>query len=146
MLFRSITLAYDGSMIQWDVGGKSIDVANSTLRTTFELQPGQTYTGLFQTRLFLASPMNVDFVCSELQTSYYSYSGRNRTNNTQPLVSVPVLAGHGSMSFFLPTTLSQLDTGGLSFAQLTFILCDSWSGEPLTDIGHWSMQLECFTK
>jgi hypothetical protein len=141
-----VTLAYDGSMLQWNVGTGTIDVTNSTLRTTLELQHGQTYTGTFQTRLFLASPMNVDFICSELQTSYYSYSGRERATNTQPLVSVPVLSGHGSMSFFLPTTLTPLDTGGLSFAQLSFLLCDSWTGEPLTDIGHWSMQIECFTK
>jgi len=141
-----ITLAYNGSMLQWDLGGKSIDVINSSLRTTFELQPDQTYTGLFQTRLFLASPMNVDFVYAELQTSYYSYAGRERSTNRQPLVSVPVLSGHGSMSFFLPTTLTPLDTGGLSFAQLSFLLCDSWSGDPLTDIGHWSMEIECFTK
>ena len=141
-----IALTYTGSVLQWDTGVNVLDVSNTTARETLEIQIGQLYTGVFQTRLFLASPMNADFVCAQLQTSYYSYSGRGRDSNVQPLISVPVLSGHGSMSFFLPVNLTPLDTGGMSFNQLNFQVLDSWTGDPLTEIGPWSMQIECYLK
>jgi hypothetical protein len=132
--------------LQWDVGDGVVDVSNSSLRETLGLQQGLTYTSTFTTRLFLAAPMNIDFISPQLQTSYYSYSGRaERESNVQPLISVPVLSGYGQMSVYLPSTLTQLDTGGTQFGQLNFKVVDSLTGDDLTEIGHWSMQIECYT-
>jgi hypothetical protein len=141
----SITYVQASNSLQWDVGDGVVDMTNSSLRETLGLQTGQTYTKIFTTGLFLAAPMNVDFISPQLQTSYYSYSGRERATNTQPLITVPVNSGYGAMCVYQPSTLASLDAGGIQFAQLNFRVCDSLTGDELPEIGHWSMQIECFS-
>jgi hypothetical protein len=141
----SLTYVQASNSLVWDVGTGVVDTINSSLCDTLGLQTGQTsYTGTFTTGLFLAAPMNVDFISPQLQTSYYSYSDRERATNTQPLITVPVLSGYGSMCVYQPSTLALLDAGGVQFSQLDFRVCDSLTGNMLPEIGHWSMQLECF--
>ena len=141
----SLAYAQSSNSLIWDIGDGFLDVPNSSLRDTLGLQMGQTsYTGTFTTGLFLAAPMNVDFISPQLQTSYYSYSGRERATNTQPVITAPVLSGYGTMCVYQPSTLASLDTGGTQFAQLDFRVCDSLTGDEIPEIGHWSMQIEVF--
>ena len=142
----SVTYTPASNALHWDVGDGVIDTQNSSMRETLGLNVGQVYTGSFTTTLFMASPMNIDFVSPQLQTSNYSYSGRDtrRDTNRQPLVSVPVLNGHGQMSVYMPTTLHDVHIGGGQFGQLEFTVVDSLTGRELNEMSHWSMQLEFF--
>ena len=141
----SLTYVPQRNALLWNVGEGVVDVASSTMREALGLEVGRFYTGEFQTKLFLASPMNVDFVCAQLQSTCYTYSGRQRESNTQALISVPVLAGYGDMVLYMPTTLANLDVGGTQIASLDFRVVDSMTGNLIREFSHWSMQIEVFT-
>jgi hypothetical protein len=141
----SLTYVSENNTLLWDTGNGVVDVTQSSMAQTLGLQQGSTYTGTFTTTLFLASPMNVDFVCDQLGNSTYSYSGRVRESNIQPLISCPVVVGYGNMNVFIPPVLSTLDIGGTSLSQLNFKIVDSLDGRELKELGHWSMQIEVFS-
>ena len=52
--------------------------------------------------------------------------------------------GFKNMNVYLPSSLPTLHVGGTQFAQLDFKVVDSLTGSELTEIGHWSMQIECY--
>jgi hypothetical protein len=141
----SLTFVPENNTLLWDTGDGVVDLVTSSMAQILGLQQGSTYTGNFVTTLVLASPMNVDFVCNQLGNSTYSYSGRVRENNIQPLISCPVVVGYGNMNIFIPPVLSHLDIGGTSLSQLNFKIVDSLDGREIKELGHWSLQIECFT-
>ena len=142
-LIPGATYVAETNKIQWNVTA-SIDLQQTSLRETLGLT--STTTGVFETQLFLASPMNVDFICPQLQSSYYTYSGRVRSENTQPLIQVPVLSGFSQMVVYNPMPQATLDMGGTTLSQLNFKVCDALDGRVLTELSHFSIQIECFTK
>ncbi len=138
------SVTYNTGKLSWTLGAVSIVVADTTMREVLGLTPNTTYTGTFNSRLYLASPMNLDFSCSEITDTqgYIVYSGRERAMNNQPFLSIPVTEGYGSMCFYSPHNMYDIKMGNGSLSQLDFLLCDSNSGRVLTELSHWSMLLE----
>jgi hypothetical protein len=138
------SVTYNAGKLSWTLGAVSIVVAATTMREVLGLTLNTTYTGTFNSRLYLASPMNLDFSCSEITDTqgYIVYSGRERAMNNQPFLSIPVTEGYGSMCFYSPHNMYDIKMGNSSLSQLDFLLCDSNSGRVLTELSHWSMLLE----
>jgi hypothetical protein len=138
------SVTYNSGKLIWTLGTVSIVTAATTMREVIGLSLNNTYTGTFSTWLYLASPMNVDFSCNEINDTqgYIVYSGRDRTINNQPFLSIPVTEGYGNMCFYSPHNMYNIKIGNGSLSQLDFFICDSSSGRLLTELSHWSMLLE----
>jgi hypothetical protein len=137
----SVSLNPVNNDLLWDLGTSFIDTDATTLSETLGLQRGADYTGTFTTKLFLASPMNIDFICNQLTSTYNVYTGQQR-QRTQPFVSVPVTSGFGSMVVYAPSSLYNIDLMGTNIGQLDFRVCDSMTGRELSELSHWSIELE----
>ena len=76
--------------LNWTLGaGVSITTQSTTMREILGLTLNTTYIGTFNTQLYLASPMNIDFICSQITDTqgYIVYSGRERPRaNNQPFL------------------------------------------------------------
>jgi hypothetical protein len=138
-------VTYNLGKLTWTLGtGVSIVTATTTMREILGLTLNNTYTNTFTTQLYLASPMNMDFISSQITDSqnYVVYSGRERTMNNQPFFITPVTEGFGKMCIYSPYNMHDIQIGNGSLSQLDFLMCDSNSGRVLTELSHWSMLLE----
>ena len=139
------TVTYNAGKLNWTLGaGVSITTQSTTMREILGLTLNSTYTGTFTTQLYLASPMIIDFISSQITDTngYVVYSGRDRTMNTQPFCIVPVTEGYGNMCVYSPYNMHDIQMGNGSLAQLDFLLCDNNSGRVLKELSHWSILLE----
>ena len=137
----TLTLNLTTNVISWACGANTINVDDTTLKEALGLQENQTYTGNFDTQLFLASPINVDVICPQLQSGRVVYSSNQRREDT-PIISVPVTAGFGAMVLYEPASLPSWHVGGSTIGMLNFNITDSWTGRELSELGPWSLQLE----
>jgi hypothetical protein len=139
------TVTYNTGKLSWTLGAVSIVVAATTIREVLGLTLNTIYTGTFNTQLYLASPMNIDFICSQITDTqgYIVYSGRERPRaNNQPFFIAPVTEGNGKMCMYSPYNMHNIQIGNGSLSQLDFLICDNNSGRVLTELSHWSMLLE----
>lgn len=96
---------YDRGKLNWTLGvGVSIVAIATTMREILGLTINSNYTSTFSTQLYLASPMNIDFISSQITDTngYVVYSGRDRTMNNQPFFIAPVIEGYGNMCVYSP--------------------------------------------
>ena len=121
-----------------------INLHQKLTRGILGLTLNTTYTGTFITQLYLASPMNIDFISSQITDTngYIVYSGRDRPVNNQPFFICPVTEGHGNMCVNSPYNIHDIQMGNGSLSQLDFLICDNNSGRVLKELSHWSMLLE----
>ena len=87
-------VTYDRGKLNWTLGvGVSIVAIATTTREILGLTINSNYTSTFSTQLYLASPMNIDFISSQITDTngYVVYSGRDRTMNNQPFFIAPGL-------------------------------------------------------
>ena len=139
------SVTYNAGKLIWALGvGVSIVLATTTMREILGLTQNSTYTNTFTTQLYLASPMNTDFISSQITDShnYVVYSGRERPMNNQPFFIAPVTEGNGKMCMYSPYNMHDIQIGNGSLSQLDFLICDNNSGRVLTELSHWSMLLE----
>jgi len=132
------------NVITWTTVG-AIDLTLTTMRETLGLQQGVLYMGGFTTTLFLASPLNVSFCSPQLGTAHTTvFSGRSRLI-TSSFVTVPVTSGFGEMCFYSPSTLYPFSAGGTILSNIDIDIRDSLDGRDLTEISHYSVELEVTT-
>ena len=139
------SVTYNSGRLTWALGAVSIVVAATTMREILGLTQNSTYTNTFTTQLYLASPMNTDFISSQITDTqgYIVYSGRDRPRaNNQPFFIAPVTEGNGKMCMYSPYNMHDIQIGNGSLSQLDFLICDNNSGRVLTELSHWSMLLE----
>jgi hypothetical protein len=82
LLHAICVVTYNAGKLNWTLGaGVSITTQSTTMREILGLTLNTTYTGTFITQLYLASPMNIDFISSQITDTngYVVYSGRDRT-------------------------------------------------------------------
>ena len=122
------TVTYNAGKLKG--AGVSITTQSTTMREILGLTLNSTYTGTFTTQLYLASPMNIDFISSQITDTngYVVYSGRDRTMNTQPFCIVPVTEGYGNMCVYSPYNMHDIQMGNGSLAQLDFLMCNNNRG------------------
>jgi hypothetical protein len=80
-------VTYNAGKLNWTLGaGVSITTQSTTMREILGLTLNTTYIGTFNTQLYLTSPMNIDFISSQVTDAngYIVYSGRDRPVNNQP--------------------------------------------------------------
>jgi hypothetical protein len=109
---------------------------STTMREILGLTLNTTYTGTFNTQLYLASSMNIDFISSQIvdTNGYIVYSGRDRSMNTQPFFICPVTEGYDNMCG--PYNMHDIQMGNGSLAQLEFFkICDNNSGRVTKEFG-----------
>ena len=137
-------VTYNAGKLNWTLGAVSITTQSTTMREILGLTLNTTYTGTFITQLYLASPMNIDFISSQITDTngYIVYSGRDRTMNTQPFFICPVTEGYGNMCVYSPYNMHDIQIGNGSLSQLDFLICDNNSGRVLKELSHWSILLE----
>ena len=139
------SISYDATTNQVQFSLSSpIDIAESGLRDTLGLQVGQNQLPGFKTTLFLAAPLNVSFICPQLQSTYNVFTNRDRTT-TQPFVTVPVTRGYLDMVYYAPSQLYTFGLGGASLSTLDFRDTDALTGDELSELGVWCMELEITT-
>lgn len=129
------------NVITWNLASP-INYNLTTLREVIGLNAGTLYTGVFTTQLFLAIPLNLDFVCNQLQPSarnQHIYSTRSK--QTQPFVTCPVLGGHNEMSTYEPNFLDPVQIGTRTI-MLDMQVQDSSTGRIVNEISHWSVLIE----
>jgi hypothetical protein len=128
-------------LLTWNIQGDSINFVHTTLQEILGLS--QVSTGQFVTRLFLASPMNVDFISPQLNDSSGAVVyGYRSTDNYQPFCTVPVTSGFGIMNVYLPMHMPSLQLGNASLSTLSVLCLDNEDGRILKEMAHWSMILE----
>ena len=138
-------VTYDRGKLNWTLGvGVSIVAIATTSIEILGLTINSNYTSTFSTQLYLASPMNIDFISSHITDTngYIVYSGRDRTMNTQPFFICPVTEGYGNMCVYSPYNMHDIQMGNGSLSQLDFLICDNNSGRVLKELSHWSILLE----
>ena len=144
----SLTYVEDYNTLQWNIGQGVLNIPESSMSETLGIRANLSYTGTFTTQLFLASPMLIDFNCSQITPPYTTYSGRgtNRSlTNTQPFVTVPVTSGFKNMCTYLPPTDSIIQMGGgVSIAQLDMRITNPLNGRILDEIGPYVIKIECY--
>ena len=90
-----------------------INLHQKLTRGILGLTLNTTYTGTFITQLYLASPMNIDFISSQITDTngYIVYSGRDRPVNNQPFFICPVTEGYGQMCVYSPYNIHDIQMG-----------------------------------
>ena len=97
------------------------------------------------TTLFLSGPMDVSFVCPQLQSTYNVFTSDHVMGRCQPFLTMPITNGFGTMEYFHPSTQLAVRLGGQTLSSLDFRIVDTTSGLVLHEVGHWSMVLEVCT-
>jgi hypothetical protein len=139
-----VDVTYDSTtgLLTWNIQVGSINFVHTTLQEILGLN-GQVSTGQFVTRLFLASPMNVDFVSPQLMNSSGAVVyGYRSSDNYQPFVTVPIASGYGVMNVYLPMNMPSLQLGDGSLSTMSVVCLDNEDGRLLKEMVHWSMIIE----
>jgi hypothetical protein len=147
-LRQIVDVTYDSTtgLLTWNIQNGAIFFSLTTLQQILGLN-GQVSTGQFVTRLFLASPMNVDFVSPQLMDSSGSVVyGYRSSDNYQPFVTVPITSGYGVMNVYVPTNMPSLQLGNASLSTLSVVCLDNENGRILKEMSHWStiMEIDCY--
>ena len=139
-----VNVTYDSTtgLLTWNIQNDTINFTLTTLQEILGLN-GQVSTGLFVTRLFLASPMNVDFVSPQLMDSSGAVVyGYRSSDNYQPFCVVPITSGYNVMNVYLPMHMPSLQLGNASLSTLSVVCLDNEDGRILKEMAHWSMIIE----
>jgi hypothetical protein len=92
--------------------------------------------------LFLAGPMSISFVCPQLQATYNVFTNAHKMNITHPFLTVPIVNGFGNMEVYSPFSPFVIECGGQTLSTLDIRVVDTVSGMSITELSHWSMELE----
>ncbi len=68
--------------------------------------------------------------------------GYRSTQNYQPFVTVPISAGFGVMSLYMPMQMPEVQLGNASLSTICIACIDNENGRLLKEIAHWSMLIE----
>ena len=132
----------ESNTIDLELGTDNIVVADSTLAQTLGLQANRVYTGSVELGpIFLANPIDIEWVSGQLQCYANSYSDRDR-KHTSPFFECPVKVGFGSQQTLRPYQLITLDQRGAHLGSINVCVQDALDGRELDEIGHWSMVIE----
>ena len=126
----------------WTIGTNVL--SSGGLYQTFVLTTGTSYTGNFQTLIFLASPQAISLQSSTLQGPerfVTSYS----TPITQPFLITHINSGFGEMDGGALQVPYTIQLGQTNFNQLQIMLFDPNTNRELTEISQWSILLEIMT-
>jgi hypothetical protein len=94
----------------------------------------------FASALFLATPMSISFVCGALQSTHIVFAGEQLP--ASPFVTMPLKSGFMAMEVYEPPSLFSIPMGGQTLSSLDFRVVDTASGQLLSELLCWSMELE----
>lgn len=141
---HAVVLDSENSAV-WTIGSNILQITSGMYKT-FVLNPYRTYTGNFQSNIFLAQPMAIALTSQALQGSASRFITTADQRITNPFFICPVTDPFGSIQspqFDLDFTLAFSNN---SLNQFDLVLFDPATGRELVEVGHWSLILEIITR
>ena len=147
--FDFITRVGTSPLIEWDMhtGVVNFEIRDGPLRDVLGLTSSSVLspaTGDI-TSIFLAIPLNVSYFCPSLCSGHRHISTDTRSTRTTEmplLLMAPVESGYGTNNVYIPPTQYRIECNLNSLDSLHFILVDSNDGQLMTDVQHWSLEIE----
>ena len=133
------TVTLSGSTLTWNMptgmriqSGPLVDI----LGIVSEIPSGTS-------SLFLALPASVALVSSMVSSNRH-YSCSQLTHQLPILCNIPLRNGYGAVEVFEPTTEYMHELGGNIFDLVHIIVCDPFSNTEITEVRHFSLELELY--
>ena len=147
LIIGQVTLDHRTNKLSWDIGSAIIDTSLSTMSDVLGFDTNVTYTQQFQTRLFLALPQMLSFVCDRFAGSdTTTIIPENRENVFNPFITLPVSTAYLEQQTYTNCNdhVINLDRGGngVDIPTLTIRAVDAYTRRQITELTHWAMLLE----
>ena len=98
-------------------------------------------TGL-KSNVFLAIPLSVSMVCPSLSSGTRHLSCDTSNTELPIMVQIPVTCGYGTNNVYIPPAPYEVVCETQQIDTLNILMVDSFNGSVMTDVQHWSCELE----
>ena len=148
LIIGQVTLDHRTNILSWDINSGIIDTSLSTVSDILGFDRNVTYTQQFQTRLFLALPQMLSFICDRFGSDRSTIIPESRDQyRFNPFITLAVSSAYLEQQTYTNERnehVINLDRGGngVDIPTLTITAVDPYTRRQITELTHWAMLLE----